>query len=52
MINIYKLENETWLLIEQCDEEDLISRLADLRDDGNTYMAEKPTPSGSEALWV
>lgn len=52
MINIYKFQNDMWVFIEQCDELTVVSRLADLRLDGNTYTAELQTISGAETLEV
>jgi hypothetical protein len=50
MITIWKLENDSWLLIEEVEESNLLSRLSELREDGSEYRAELRIESTSSIL--
>jgi hypothetical protein len=50
MITIWKLNGESWELIEESNEAILDSRLAELREDGSEYRAELRVESSSTIL--
>jgi hypothetical protein len=53
MITIWRLENDSWILIEEnIEESELLTALEDLRLDGNEYRAELRTESSSSILEV
>jgi hypothetical protein len=53
MITIWKLENDSWFLIEEVSSmEELLVAIEDLRLDGNEYRAELRTESTSQILEV
>lgn len=53
MITIWKLENASWVLIEEnVEESELLTTLEELRLDGNEYRAEIRIESSSSILEV
>jgi hypothetical protein len=53
MITIWKLENNSWLLVEEnVEESELLTALELLRADGNEYRAEIKIESSSTILEV
>lgn len=52
MITIWKLENESWVLVCESNEIELPSKLEELRSDGNEYRAEIRIESTSSILEV
>lgn len=53
MITIWKLENESWILIQEVEDmAELLSTIEDLRLDGNEYRAELRIESTSQILEV
>jgi hypothetical protein len=53
MITIWKLENDSWFLVEEVESmEELLVAIEDLRLDGNEYRAEIRIESTSSVLGV
>ena len=50
MITIWKLNGESWELVEESSESILDSRIAELREDGSEYRAELRVESSSTIL--
>jgi hypothetical protein len=51
MITIWKLENDSWILIEEnVEESGLLTALEELREDGSEYRAELRVESSSTIL--
>lgn len=50
MITIWKLENESWILVEESNLKVLAARLEELRQDGFEYRAELRVESTSTIL--
>ncbi len=53
MISIWRLVNDSWEMVEEMEDDlALAQRLIELRQDGNTYRAEKRTGGFSSVLEV
>jgi hypothetical protein len=53
MISIWKLESDSWVLIQDnVEESNLLARLSELREDGSEYRAEVRVESTSSILGV